>query len=193
MVDCIHLFLLFGLVRQWVFQVAVKLDKVFELKCKSNWKVQANAPLTNIERTNVNKMDSCLVTDFLFLSCYCLQSEHLKVYSDNKATIFYKNIGCITVISTCSIKKINCWRRVLLDFELPTTHQLCSNESPGPLEKSSGWIVSFFISGSSKNVGTEVIDNQITWKRICHRYQDKTKIKVPGKDNITSGIVTIYC
>ena len=54
--------LLYGLVKPRVFQLAVKIAKIFERKCKSNWNVQASAPTTNTGRRNVNKMDSCLVT-----------------------------------------------------------------------------------------------------------------------------------
>ena len=54
-----------GLVGSRVFQLALKLAKIFEQKCKSNWKVQASTPMTNIGRSNVNKMDSCLVTGLI--------------------------------------------------------------------------------------------------------------------------------
>ena len=58
------IFLLSGLVGPWVFQSVVKLAKIFEWKCKSNWKVQASTPWTIRGRPNVNKIDSCLVTCF---------------------------------------------------------------------------------------------------------------------------------
>ena len=55
-----------------VFQLAVKLAKIFERKCKSNYKVQASAPHPGYgnchfytERSNVNKIDSCVVRDLI--------------------------------------------------------------------------------------------------------------------------------
>ena len=64
MVDCINYFIIqFG--RAACFALAVKLTKIFESKCKSNWKVQERAPATRIGdtchlytgRPNVNKID----------------------------------------------------------------------------------------------------------------------------------------
>ena len=59
MVDCINYFIIWFC---WAmsFQLAVKFAKIFEQKCKSNWKVQANAPLPDTcqfytGRPNVNK------------------------------------------------------------------------------------------------------------------------------------------
>ena len=59
MVDGMNIFL-YDLVGPRVFQLAVKLAKVFERKCQLNWKVQESTT-SNTRRPNVNKMDSCFV------------------------------------------------------------------------------------------------------------------------------------
>ena len=68
----ILIILLSGLVGPRVFQLAVKLSKIFDQKYKSNWKVQAIAPRPGYGnchfytgRPNVNKIDSSLGTSLM--------------------------------------------------------------------------------------------------------------------------------
>ena len=51
------------LVRSRVFQLAIKLVKIFDQKWKSNWKVQVNTSTTNTGRRNCKKKNR-------FISCH---------------------------------------------------------------------------------------------------------------------------
>ena len=48
----------FGMVWLRIFQLAVKVAKILERICKTNWKVQASTPTTNKRRPNVDNTDS---------------------------------------------------------------------------------------------------------------------------------------
>ena len=58
-----------SLVGPWVFQLAVKLVKIFEQKCKTNWKVQVSAPTTRIgDLSFVHRKTKCKQNKFM--SCH---------------------------------------------------------------------------------------------------------------------------
>ena len=67
----------------------------------------------------------------VFLSCYCIHSDHWTVYLTDKATLFYKNIGHITVTPI----RFNKWLLIVDgEFFLSLSCQHPGNESPRLLE-----------------------------------------------------------
>ena len=121
MVDSI--ILLSGLFGPRVFLLAFKLAKILEQKCQWNWKVQASAPRPGYGtchfysgRPNVNKIDSCLVTNLIELMKNTVKNwEHvwddaITLWDDITRTIFwiwiYKNLRILKKMLEVGIQRV---------------------------------------------------------------------------------------
>ena len=109
-------------------------------------------------------------TDFLFLSCYCTQSDHRTVYLDNKATIFYKILDILLLYQYVPINECYLLTESSFCFRVTHTKATFLQRITPTAWRSSGWVVSFPICKSFKH--------SVGWKRIWRRYQDKTRVRV---------------